>query len=1112
MKKLSFFLMAMFLTLCVTNAWAADSTVKFGTDWNAVFGTSYNGTFNPSKNALTLTGTIDAVTLTAKNGTSTNGYVKTGDWRLYNGYTLTIAVQEGNAISNITAKKGGKTITGITANEGNLEIPSGGASMTWTGNTNEVVFSISATMGFSEISVTYSATGSTSKETTSLTWSADAYAATIGAENTFPTLTTDPVDLEGVTYSSSNVAAATIAADGTITLVAPGTTNITASFAGNETHYAATAASYKLTVKNSLENAVPYELHTGNLVEGDYVVFYANNGMKAQVVSNRLSYTEYIPEADVIYDPSADDVWHISKNGDYWTLYNAATAKYAAGNGTKNQAALVDNVGDAALWTATMTDGTFEFVNKKNNDASVNKNLRYNAGYGFACYGTSTGGALSLYKKVVANDAVTSPIISGNAEFVESTEVTIVAEDGLKVYYTLDGTDPTNASTEYTAPFELTATTTVKAVAYYGENASEVVSKTFKKLQVLTCEEAADACTSTESADKYVIRGYVTNIASAWSDQYNNTSFWMADTKNGGKVFEAFRATPVVAADKSVKVGDYVEVIGNLVLYGTTPETVAGGTYTIIPAPVVNHTITVSANPAEAGTVTGGGEFEETDKITVEAVANEGYEFVNWTENEVEVSDDAEYTFEVLADRNLVANFKVAEPVIEWIEMELEIANLTTEVMEVGDKKYLQLNGRNDMEDADVTLFLNDYADADGDYVVNTETAYLTYGGLELTVIEGVMTQTTDVEKGAIYTGTVRASVTDEEEGGTMYLEFALTMYSAPATVLVLTDAIVAINEELGTLTFNVATEEGGYYAELAGYTGPGVHEGPQICLLETPEAVAFANYVETSVVDGVITLTGEFTSFMGAKFDLTISGKLPVVEPEVIEYVLNGGEFPAVVVPTNAELWEAFKPYYNTYYGLNRADQAIDKVSTFASAYMQKIMTDEASEYKWLGDYVLSVATAAGVTLSTDMAAANESGWRWAVHAFFNANAGQYGATGIDFTEAGKPEVWGAAYEAEYGVVLPTEPVTEDYVLPTPVKEGYTFVGWYDNAEGIGEAYTVIPAGWAGTLYAIWKQSPATALENIAVEGKAVKAIINGQLVIIKNGVQYNAQGQVVK
>ena len=131
------------------------------------------------------------------------------------------------------------------------------------------------------------------------------------------------------------------------------------------------------------------------------------------------------------------------------------------------------------------------------------------------------------------------------------------------------------------------------------------------------------------------------------------------------------------------------------------------------------------------------------------------------------------------------------------------------------------------------------------------------------------------------------------------------------------------------------------------------------------------------------------------------------------VVYEAADEEKPEVTVPTNAELWEAFKPYYNTYYGLARADQPIDKVSTFANAKMQEIMTDAASEYKWLGDYVLSVATAAGVTLSTDMAAANEGGWRWAVHAFFNAAAGQHGAAGIDFTEAGKPENWGPYYLA---------------------------------------------------------------------------------------------------
>ena len=49
-------------------------------------------------------------------------------------------------------------------------------------------------------------------------------------------------------------------------------------------------------------------------------------------------------------------------------------------------------------------------------------------------------------------------------------------------------------------------------------------------------------------------------------------------------------------------------------------------------------------------------------------------------------------------------------------------------------------------------------------------------------------------------------------------------------------------------------------------------------------------------------------------------------------------------------------------------------------------------------------------------------------------------------------------------------------------------------------------------TNYSTTCDGTSTDIENIAVEGKAVKAIVNGQLIIIKNGVQYNAQGQVIK
>ena len=467
------------------------------------------------------------------------------------------------------------------------------------------------------------------------------------------------------------------------------------------------------------------------------------------------------------------------------------------------------------------------------------------------------------------------------------------------------------------------------------------------------------------------------------------------------------------------------------------------------------------------------------------------------------------------------------EAEIEWMEMPLEITNLTTEVMEVEGAKYLRLQGRNDMDDADVMLFLNNYADVDDDYEVNAESSYMTYGGMELTVLEGVMTQTSETDKGTIYEGTVRTYVAEDS----LYVAFNLTMYAAPATVLVLTDAVVAINEDLGTLTFNVATDEGGYYAELAGYTAPGVHEGPQICLFETPEVVAYTNYAETSVADGVITLKGEFTSFTGVKFDLTISGKLPVAEPTTITYELNGGVLPAPAVPTNAELWgtdtadvNGLMHYFNHYYNLKRSAQDIsaavstNPVATFLTGMPDDagIFVDEESKYKWLGDYIVKVTNdqiAEGkLSVLTDVN--TNIKWRYGVQAFFMclpATDSNYKGW-ADFTEAGKPENWGPAYQAANALVLPTEPVAEDYTLPTPTKEGYTFVGWYDNAAGEGEAYKVIPAGWVGTLYAIWKQDTTTALDNIAVEGKAVKAIINGQVLIMIGDKTFNIMGQQVK
>ena len=74
---------------------------------------------------------------------------------------------------------------------------------------------------------------------------------------------------------------------------------------------------------------------------------------------------------------------------------------------------------------------------------------------------------------------------------------------------------------------------------------------------------------------------------------------------------------------------------------------------------VETFTITALANPTEGGVVTGSGTYEMLDECTVTATANEGYNFVNWTENGNEVSNEAAYTFAVTGDRTLVANFEL---------------------------------------------------------------------------------------------------------------------------------------------------------------------------------------------------------------------------------------------------------------------------------------------------------------------------------------------------------------------------------------------------------------------------------------------------------------------
>ena len=77
---------------------------------------------------------------------------------------------------------------------------------------------------------------------------------------------------------------------------------------------------------------------------------------------------------------------------------------------------------------------------------------------------------------------VNAPTFSGETQFETSTTVSMSAESGASIYYTLDGAIPTSASTQYSAPITLTETKTVKAIAIKNGVSSSVTERTYTKM------------------------------------------------------------------------------------------------------------------------------------------------------------------------------------------------------------------------------------------------------------------------------------------------------------------------------------------------------------------------------------------------------------------------------------------------------------------------------------------------------------------------------------------------------------------------------------------------------------------------------------------------------
>jgi len=309
-----------------------------------------------------------------------------------------------------------------------------------------------------------------------------------------------------------------------------------------------------------------FELFSGDIEEGDYVIYYNGKAMNTTITNSRFQYIEVTPSEGEIDNPDESIIWHIAPISEtsYWTIYSAAESKYAGGTNSKNQGAMLAEITDLAKWTITGSS-TYDFENYGRSQASSdsgNKWLRNNGTSGFATYANTMGGALTLYKKQVAGQpkAPTFSIPGGNYESAQSVELSCETE-GATIYYTTNGDAPTSSSTQYNGTaIAVDHTMTIKAIAIKNEISSTVASATYTIIVWQTVADVWDDITADGPTNAHIY-GYVSQINVGGFD--NN--FYISD--NGSTEGNQLYAYRMNMNSFSVAVGDKVKLAGDLTEY-----------------------------------------------------------------------------------------------------------------------------------------------------------------------------------------------------------------------------------------------------------------------------------------------------------------------------------------------------------------------------------------------------------------------------------------------------------------------------------------------------------------------------------------------------------------
>ena len=301
--------------------------------------------------------------------------------------------------------------------------------------------------------------------------------------------------------------------------------------------------------------------------------------------------------------------------------------------------------------------------------------------YGTSCTVTATPAdgymftGWSLNGSVVSTDAEYTFNVTGNMNLVANFAVGVMIGSGTATSDYLPTYNYYNYSLSeqiYTSA-ELGGAGLITSIAFYNGGAEK--ARTLELYMKATTKNSFTGQTDwiAVSAGDKVFSGSVTMVANDWTTITFSTPFVYDGTSNVVLVTDDNTGTYSQSPHMSCRVfsatNQALYIYNDNTNYNPlSPPTSSSNSNAVLS--VKNQLIvtkeaistdpvnvTVSVNPAEAGTVSGGGEYQFGETCTVSVTPNQGYTFTGWTENGNVVSSELTFSFSAVSDRNLVANF-----------------------------------------------------------------------------------------------------------------------------------------------------------------------------------------------------------------------------------------------------------------------------------------------------------------------------------------------------------------------------------------------------------------------------------------------------------------------